>query len=917
MTRMGFNFLQGTPVEVDLAQGTKTHRARADQWGIAHRAVGVQGGRMNQFNQPVPGAKPQFDGSHVLDLLDKHDAQTMRVTAPDDLIWAVQQAATEQAQGWGAGDYYMLERAPVTGDLIVEPGRNHRKIYASNGSNAYDAQMIAKAAGLASVSVAWLKAHPEWGGSKDKPLTGALAAALFQEIMKAGSAPASTWLLFERGYRYDGVNITPPRCSMGESPLHPMMIGAWGQGEMPGGFNYKATSYHPSHIVFRDIQIDDATCLSGWNWLLAGVDNGGKAEFGADAEANSVDGWTLYRTKINDVHKAAPSDPLKWHYSVDRCGGGYWANVRGMLFEESLWDHNGWQDGYSPDLDGSKPQPPSMMSHNVYIAHTCLDVTIDRCISARASSIGFQMRPGGRITDCFLLDNNIISNDLGGNYKGAGPVGEYGLHLGNIGTSAGYRNAEGAGALNWGMDIAGRQQAMVDCIICHMSNPADPAEVAAKKNRHWAINMSADRPMIYNNSIHYNWETSNIGIEGLDLAKLDQTTIQNYAGQLLGKPAASIAEYMDHLRGLPHIGTALDDVLTYFRTSFGKHVPARNAPALCTFKPDYRGEGFRWDNRLNWSSGDIAGLHADDRVDLFGNRVKFGRFTKTIAGMTFRDGLLEVTSGKLTVAAHADAARVHIRNSGQYFAPGGHGDYDVRGGRLVLTAPATAGLTISGQAECLLGPDLLIPMGKTLRADGGQACIGWDGDGAPVLTLQGTLDLRSTPILAFGAAQFSPRYAQDYQLQGQSSGFTGIVDSMIWTGTSSRTGWHVRLRDLQGQPVMDEIAISQTATNMRSTWVPAVGAILPAEMPRIAAFRSGLHGLAAPAVTPTVVLAGALHLDLRGVVAGSYPLIDATIRGRFSDVTVANLSPDLDAHLSVTENGVMLILQPGRGQIML
>ncbi|MBC9248527.1 hypothetical protein H4P12_17840 [Paracoccus sp. 11-3] len=141
-------------------------------------------------------------------------------------------------------------------------------------------------------------------------------------------------------------------------------------------------------------------------------------------------------------------------------------------------------------------------------------------------------------------------------------------------------------------------------------------------------------------------------------------------------------------------------------------------------------------------------------------------------------------------------------------------------------------------------------------------------------------------------------------------------DDLIWTGTNSRTGWHVRLRDLQGQPVMDEIVIRQTAINMRSTWVPAVGAILPAEMPRLAPFRSGIHGLAAPAVTPGVILAGALHLDLRGVVVGSYPLIEAKVSGQFTDVTVANLSPDLDARLSVTENGVMLILQPGHGQIM-
>lgn len=421
--------------------------------------------------------------------------------------------------------------------------------------------------------------------------------------------------------------------------------------------------------------------------------------------------------------------------------------------------------------------------------------------------------------------------------------------------------------------------------------------------------------MIYNNTIHYNWEKTDFGIEGLDPAELTRTTIQNYAGKVLGKPTASIAEYMDHLRALPNVGQALDDVLAYFRKPYGKHVPPRRTAAICTFKPDSRGEGFRWDNRLNWSSRDIPGLNAQDQVDLFGNRVKFGRFTRHVAGMTFRGGVLEVTSGKLSAASHKDPAHVLVRDCGQYFAGGGSGKYEARGGRLAFTGPAQADLVVSGQAECLLGPDLRVPAGKTLRVDGAQCRIGWDGTGAQVLTLQGKLDLRSTPILAFGAFQLSPRHAQGYALQGQSSGFTGIIDSMVWRGSSAKTGWHARIRDLQGSPQLDEVAGTKIPTNMRNTWLPAVGAILPAEMPRIAVFRSGIHGLTAPTVTPTVLLSGPLHLDVNALAAGTYPLIEARIQGQFSEVTVANLSPSLDLQLVTTENGVSLILQSGSGKI--
>ena len=914
--RIGFNFPERKPVEINISQAGKSAKGRAAQWRFAHAAISAQGGRMNEFAEAVPGAVAQADGSHILDLLARPDLVSERKIAADGQVWAMDHAATEQQLCWGAADHYMLERAPLTGDVIVEPGRNHRKIYVSNAPTAYSAAMIAAAVGRASVNATWLKANPEWGGSEDKALIADLGLALFRELTKTGVAPNSTWLLFQRGYDYAGLDISPARCSMGEGPLHPIVIGAWGAGPRPKGFLLKSTSYHPSHYVYRDLEIHDAGCLSGWNWLFANVHNGSAGEMGANGASNSVDGWTQYRTITLDVHKAAPSNPLKWHHSVDRCGGGYWSNVNGLLFDECFWDHNGWQDGYSPDNDGTMPQPPSMMSHNVYIAHNCRDVTIDRCLSSRSSSIGLQMRPGGRITDCFLLDNNIICNDLGGNYDGAGPIGEYGLHLGNIGTSAGYRLAEGIGGYNWGMDLVGRQQAVVDCIVCHMSNPADPIEVERKKGRHFALNVSAARPMIYNNTIHYNWANSNSGVEALDLTALQATTIQTYAGKLFGRDQATIAEYLDHVRALPNIGQELDRLLEYFRSPYGRHKPTRTTPETCIFKPDYRGEGFRWDNRLNWSSGDLPGSVAGDTVDLHGNRVKFGRLTRQVAGITFRGALLEVTSGKLVAQAQNDRASVELRESGQYVAQNGDGAFAARGGRLTFTGKSQADLVISGQAECLFGADLTIPEGQTLRIDGGQCFAGWDGSGDAVLTLQGGLDLRATPILAFGASKFSPRYKQGYPLVGQGSGFTGVLDSIIWNNTSATTGWHVRVRDMRGTPVIGEKAVDKVAPGLRETWLPEVGAVMAAEMPKIAPFRSGIFGVEAPSVKPHVALSGPLHLDLTGLGAGSYPLIEASITGTFAKVTVDHLAADLDAEVVVSATGVRLILRAGTGKVI-
>lgn len=87
--------------------------------------------------------------------------------------------------------------------------------------------------------------------------------------------------------------------------------------------------------------------------------------------------------------------------------------------------------------------------------------------------------------------------------------------------------------------------------------------------------------------------------------------------------------------------------------------------------------------------------------------------------------------------------------------------------------------------------------------------------------------------------------------------------------------------------------------------------------PRIAPFFSGFNA-AQPSVTPTVALSGPLRLDLSGVGAiSNHKLIDATITGTFSGLTVTGLDPALDATVTVTASGVTLSLAAGTGQAVL
>src|SRR5690606_30982907 len=92
----------------------------------------------------------------------------------------------------------------------------------------------AKAEGISvgSVTAAWLAKHPEYGGSEGKALSTDLGIALWNELTKASSGPSSNWLLLERGYDYD-IDRPIARGAMGESALHPMVIGAYGEGDAP------------------------------------------------------------------------------------------------------------------------------------------------------------------------------------------------------------------------------------------------------------------------------------------------------------------------------------------------------------------------------------------------------------------------------------------------------------------------------------------------------------------------------------------------------------------------------------------------------------------------------------------------------------------------------------------------------------
>lgn len=85
------------------------------------------------------------------------------------------------------------------------------------------------------------------------------------------------------------------------------------------------------------------------------------------------------------------------------------------LLEENVIDHNGWNEGVS----GAHR---TKFNHNVYIQKDCLNPVFRNNITSRASSHGFQLRPGGSATGNLVLNNSIGGYVSNNNFDAASVV---------------------------------------------------------------------------------------------------------------------------------------------------------------------------------------------------------------------------------------------------------------------------------------------------------------------------------------------------------------------------------------------------------------------------------------------------------------------------------------------------------------
>jgi len=95
--------------------------------------------------------------------------------------------------------------------------------------------------------------------------------------------------------------------------------------------------------------------------------------------------------------------------------GLYAYAVDGLLIEDNVFDHNGWNESVAE-------AGPDIFNHNLYIDNDNTAVVVRDNIIANAASHGMQLRPGGVCVDNLFVRNSIALQVGGGNHPDPGGV---------------------------------------------------------------------------------------------------------------------------------------------------------------------------------------------------------------------------------------------------------------------------------------------------------------------------------------------------------------------------------------------------------------------------------------------------------------------------------------------------------------
>ncbi|MCX5658232.1 MAG: hypothetical protein NTW19_00750 [Planctomycetota bacterium] len=381
------------------------------------------------------------------------------------------------------------------------------------------------------------------GLSSASPLKTIVAA---QKLQRNGSPD---WILLKKG---DVFRETVFWRNSGRSTSEPAVLGAYGTGARPsirpaagadGIQMFPSTSVNNVAIVGIDLYAESRDPANGTPntagstgiFALGNVDNlliedTSVRFFGNDLvveqyDVNRPDNLQVRRSIFTDAYSATSGHSQ----------GAYLDGINGILLEENLFDHNGWNDQVSGAVK-------TMYNHNIYMQSNNSGgaIIVKNNITTRASSHGLQARSGGTITGN-LADENAIGLLVGG---GDSPMvgGVVTSMTNNVVLESGDIGSDPRG---WGIDITNLKSGLISGnIIAHQ-----------KSTQSQGHGIDIDSPVLLttlSNNIVYDWATplrlNNVGINVTSIA--NQLTSLNGANTFgYPDPERTVASYNASLGG--------------------------------------------------------------------------------------------------------------------------------------------------------------------------------------------------------------------------------------------------------------------------------------------------------------------------------------------------------------------------------
>jgi hypothetical protein len=227
-------------------------------------------------------------------------------------------------------------------------------------------------------------------------------------------------MLLKRGDTWHGA--LPHWNKSGDTSNNPMLLGAYGTGDRPliatgGDPAFAAVGARIDHLAIQGIRFSatardpDSPDFNGGATHNVSI---GVQFFAAGNDVLLEDCWVSdYGTNVTlqDARGAQSNVRLRRNVIVDAYSDGsahseglYAEGVHGLLLEENVFDHNGW----NTKVSGAGA---TIFNHNAYLNSSTRDVVVRGNVFANASSHGLQARSGGDIED-----NLFIANPIGMSY---------------------------------------------------------------------------------------------------------------------------------------------------------------------------------------------------------------------------------------------------------------------------------------------------------------------------------------------------------------------------------------------------------------------------------------------------------------------------------------------------------------------